>query len=60
MNIQDRIEYLRNQHVALDKKIDNIEKTGLYQDTVVREMKKARLQLRDEIAILEQQHKDHK
>jgi len=60
MNIQDRIEYLRNQHVALDKKIDNIEKTGLYQDTVVGEMKKARLQLRDEIAILEQQHKDHK
>ena len=60
MNVSDRIEYLKKQHVALDKKIDSIEKTGLYKDTVIGEMKKARLQLRDEIAILEQQHKDQK
>ena len=32
-----------------------MEKTGLYADTILGEMKKERLQLRDEIAILEQQ-----
>jgi len=51
----DRLTELQKRHAALDKRIDTMEKTGLYGDTVLGEMKKERLHLRDEIAILEQQ-----
>ena len=50
-----QLQELQKRHTALDKRIDNMEKTGLYGDTVLHELKKERLHLRDEIAILEQQ-----
>ena len=53
-----QLQELQKRHTALDKRIDNMEKTGLYGDTVLHELKKERLHLRDEIAILEQQHKE--
>lgn len=52
-----QLQELQKRHTALDKRIDNMGKTGLYGDTVLHELKKARLQLHDEIAILEQQQK---
>ena len=51
----NRLIELQKKHADLDKRIDTMEKTGLYADTILGEMKKERLQLRDEIAILEQQ-----
>jgi len=53
---QNHLTKLQKRHTALDKRIDNMEKTGLYGDTVLGELKKERLRLRDEIAILKQQH----
>lgn len=53
---QNQLTELQKRHTALDKRINNMEKTGLYGDTVLGELKKERLHLRDEIAILEQQH----
>ena len=57
-NWKNHVAALQKRHTELDKKIDNMEKTGLYNDTIIHEMKKERLHLRDEIAILEQQHKN--
>jgi uncharacterized protein YdcH (DUF465 family) len=57
-NWKNHIAALQKRHAELDKKIDNMEKTGLYGDTLLHEMKKERLHLRDEIVILEQQHKN--
>ena len=54
----NRLIELQKRHADLDKRIDTMEKTGLYADTILGEMKKERLQFRDEIAILEQQHKE--
>jgi uncharacterized protein YdcH (DUF465 family) len=54
----NRLIELQKRHADLDKRINTMEKTGLYADTILGEMKKERLQLRDEIAILEQQHKE--
>ena len=56
----NRLIELQRRHADLDKRIDTMEKTGLYADTILGEMKKERLQLRDKIAILEQQHKESK
>ena len=60
MNILDRIEHLREQHRILDRQIDDLTEHTVPQDLEIENLKKRRLQMRDELAILEQQHKDHK
>lgn len=50
---ENRIKHLEEAHRALDKQIDNLEKNGLYEDLRLEELKKQRLRLRDDIAILE-------
>ena len=47
-----RIKHLEEAHRALDKQIDTLEKTGVFQDLTLEEMKKQRLQLKDNIDIL--------
>jgi uncharacterized protein YdcH (DUF465 family) len=47
-----RIKHLEEAHRALDKKVDTLEKNGLYEDLHLEELKKQRLHLKDEIAIL--------
>jgi uncharacterized protein YdcH (DUF465 family) len=47
-----RIKHLEEAHRALDKQIDTLEKTGVFQDLTLEEMKKQRLHLKDNIAIL--------
>ena len=49
---ENRIKHLEEAHRALDKKIDTLEKNGLYEDLHLEELKKQRLHLKDEIAIL--------
>ncbi len=49
---ENRIKHLEEAHRALDKQVDNLEKNGLFEDLKLEELKKQRLRLKDEIAIL--------
>jgi uncharacterized protein YdcH (DUF465 family) len=49
---ETRIKHLEEAHRALDKQVNNLEKNGLYEDLKLEELKKQRLLLKDEIAIL--------
>ena len=57
-DIKDRVAHLSEQHKHLDKQIDEMTKHTVPKDYDIEVLKKKRLQLRDEIAILEQQHKE--
>ncbi len=50
---ENRIKHLEEAHRTLDKRIDTLEQNGLYEDLKLEELKKQRLQLKDEIAILQ-------
>ncbi len=49
---EQRIKHLEEAHHALDKQVDNLEKNGLYEDLKLEDLKKQRLHLKDQIAIL--------
>jgi uncharacterized protein YdcH (DUF465 family) len=48
--LQHRLQHLENDHAALNKKIDGLEKTGIFGDVTLEVLKKQRLHLKDEIA----------
>jgi uncharacterized protein YdcH (DUF465 family) len=56
---ENRIKHLEEAHRALDKQVDNLEKNGLYEDLKLEELKKQRLLLKDEIAILKRKQQKH-
>jgi uncharacterized protein YdcH (DUF465 family) len=56
---EQRIKHLEEAHRALDKQIDTLEKTGVFQDLKLEEMKKQRLHLKDNIAILKHKQQLH-
>ena len=56
---QNKIKHLEEAHRALDKQIDTLEKTGVFQDLKLEEMKKQRLHLKDNIAILKHKQQLH-
>jgi hypothetical protein len=47
--LESRIRHLEQQHEALDKQIDVMEKTGRFDDMDLQYLKKKRLQIRDEL-----------
>lgn len=47
--IKHHIKHLETQHQTIDKKIDIMEKTGLFEDMNLQYLKKKRLQLREEL-----------
>lgn len=49
---ETRIKHLEEAHRALDRQIDTLEKTGLFEDLKLENLKKQRLLLKDKIAIL--------
>jgi len=49
---EHRIKHLEEGHRSLNKQIDVLEKTGVFEDLKLEELKKQRLHLKDEIAIL--------
>lgn len=53
---QNKIKHLEEAHRVLNKQIDTMEKTGIFNDLKIEELKKQRLRLKDEIAILKQKH----
>jgi uncharacterized protein YdcH (DUF465 family) len=50
MTAKNRIKHLEEEHHRLDKKIDGLEKTGVFEDVTLEVLKKQRLHLKDEIA----------
>ncbi len=56
---EQRIKHLEEAHRVLDKKIDTLEKTGVFEDLTMEEMKKQRLHLKDNIAILKHRQQLH-
>lgn len=50
---ENRIKHLEELHRVLDKRIDGMESTGVFEDATLEVLKKQRLHLKDEIAILQ-------
>jgi len=48
--LQHRLQHLENDHAAMNKKIDSLEKTGVFEDVTLEVLKKQRLHLKDEIS----------
>ena len=53
---QNKIKHLEEAHRVLDNQIDSMEKTGIYDDLKIEELKKQRLRLKDDIVILKHKH----
>jgi uncharacterized protein YdcH (DUF465 family) len=56
---ENRIKHLEESHAALNKQIDALEKTGNFTDDHISNLKKQRLHLKDEIAILKKKQWEH-
>ena len=54
-HLQHRLEHLQKDHTELDKRIDGMESTGVFEDATLEVLKKQRLHIRDEIVKI--QHK---
>ena len=55
---ENRIAHLKEVHRVLDKRINGLEKTGVYEDESLYEMKKQKLFLKDEIANLKKKQQE--
>ena len=56
---KDQIRQLEHQHQQLDNQIDTLEKTGIYEDTRMQDLKKRRLLIRDQLSDLRRRQWDH-
>ena len=54
-----RIKHLEEAHRVLNKHIDTLEQTGLFEDLKLEELKKQRLLLKDKLAILRHKQELH-
>jgi len=54
---ENRLKHLEQMHQELDKRIDGMESTGVFEDVTLEVLKKQRLHLKDEIAKI--QHQQH-
>lgn len=55
---ENRIKHLEEAHRSLDERVNTLEKTGLFEDLKLEELKKQRLHLKDEIVILKRKQLD--
>ena len=55
MTLADRIRFLEDTHRYLNREIDSIEKSRVFDDQELAEKKKKRLQIKDELAKLQRQ-----
>jgi uncharacterized protein YdcH (DUF465 family) len=58
MSIEKRIKHLEEEHHRLDKKIDGLESTGVFDDRELTTLKKQRLQLKTELVTLIQDYRE--
>ena len=56
---EQRIKHLEEAHRALDKQVDTLERTGLFEDLKLEQLKKERLLLKDKLAILKHKQQLH-
>jgi hypothetical protein len=56
---ESRIRHLEQMHQVLDKQIDGMERTGVFDDQHLHTLKKQRLQLRDQLADLRRRQHEH-
>jgi len=56
MTWERRIKHLEEAHHVLDKRIDGLESTGVFDDVELTYLKKQRLQLKTQIVKLKQDH----
>lgn len=56
---ENRIKHLEQVHEMLDKKIDVMERTGIFEDNNIHDLKKQRLQIRDQLADLRRKQYEH-
>jgi hypothetical protein len=56
---ENRIKHLEHVHEMLDKKIDVMEKTGVFEDYNIHDLKKQRLQIRDQLSELRRKQHEH-
>jgi uncharacterized protein len=49
---ENHLQHLIKEHARLDKQIDQLEVTGVFEDTRLEQLKKQRLHVKDEIAKL--------
>ena len=59
MNLKDRLVWLQEQHQILDHKIDDLTKHTVTHTEDIADLKKKRLQYRDEIATIQKQLEEH-
>jgi len=48
--LQHRLKHLEDDHAELNKRIDGMESTGVFEDVTLEILKKQRLHLKDEIS----------
>ena len=51
-HLQNRVRHLEEEHAKLDKRIDGLESTGVFEDVTLEILKKQRLHIRDELVKL--------
>lgn len=58
MGYELRIKHLEEQHHALNKRIDGLESTGVFDDAELTSLKKERLRLKTKIVTMIQDHRE--
>ena len=48
--LQHRLKHLEDDHAVINKRIDGMESTGVFEDATLEVLKKQRLHLKDEIS----------
>jgi uncharacterized protein YdcH (DUF465 family) len=56
---EQRIKHLEELHRVLDKRIDGLESTGVFEDVTLEVLKKQRLHLKDEIVAMKHRQEMH-
>jgi len=58
MTAKNRIKHLEEEHHRLDKKIDGLESTGVFDDVEITDLKKQRLRVKTELVTLIQEYNE--
>lgn len=58
MSYKQRIKHLEEEHHRLDKKIDGLESTGVFDDVELATLKKQRLRVKTELVTLIQEYRE--
>ena len=58
MTVESRIKHLEEEHHRLNKKIDGLESTGVFDDVEINDLKKQRLKIKTELVTLIQDNRE--